>query len=787
MSTDRPVSSLTRLLHESLLTGGTPAQTPGDTPAGSKVGSLSGSQASLADINTDHVPVPNPNHDNSNSEGLNDDSVAEKTDGFESPRAATFSLGSHSGRHAVRSPRMNRNNSMSHLFFTGNESLSSSIPYSVPGGRLHAQSVGSTTGSVPGSTGSATGSTTGSATIAVPHDAGSLGNNINLSSSVDHIPNLPNGQPISSIYIQSPQVHSSLIEPRFVVSKQRVAQAQAASFGLSQQRSGSQSGLLFFFSLKNKLVPKRDSSTDLGSFYNNSYNENAVASSPSSLSSTESGGQPLVPTRHNSMANLKRFFKKTPTPAREIPASSNLLALLRGTNGSYGTSFPNNNGSGSFVSGNGGGWNGGGSFAGAATPGSLTASSSNASYSQSPGGGISRSSSINNLYPERRSLVLTVLSPQQPFSKRYSKMGESLGAGAGGSVNLVTRLADKKTFAVKEFRAKYPNETKRDYAKKITGEYCIGLTLKHPNIIETVEICYENERILQVMEYCDFDLFAIVMSNKMSREEINCCFKQILSGINYIHSMGLAHRDLKLDNCVVDTRGIVKVIDFGSAVVFSYPFSKTLIESLGIVGSDPYLAPEVCVFHKYDPRPVDVWSAAIIYCCMMLKKFPWKVPKLTDNSFKMFASRPDPIPLSEMLKKTPATMAEGSYNGDLAAAAAAAAEAAPKPVPTKTDSASPAGNAHTSTEAGPGRLLLALPEDCRPLIGRMVELAPACRIPIEDCFKDEWLASVNMCTVEEQFHADGTTTFEAVKAHDHDHTQVDQAKAHISAFEKKKK
>lgn len=187
---------------------------------------------------------------------------------------------------------------------------------------------------------------------------------------------------------------------------------------------------------------------------------------------------------------------------------------------------------------------------------------------------------------------------------------------------MLRRLADNKVFAVKEFRAKFTTESKRDYTKKITSEYCIGSTLKHPNVIETIEISFENDRLVQVMEYCDYDLFAIVMSNKMTENEINCCFKQILNGLRYIHSIGLAHRDLKLDNCVINKDGIVKIIDFGSAVVYQYPFSNKLIEATGIVGSDPYLAPEVCVFNTYDPRPVDIWSIAIMYCCMVLKKFP---------------------------------------------------------------------------------------------------------------------------------------------------------------------
>lgn len=659
------------------------------------------------------------------------------------------------------SPRINRTNSVSHTsFFStggyGGESLSSSIPYGAPGGR--------------NGQGSSLGKSNG------------FGSSSNLSNALrgstpsqDHVPNLPNGQPILSIHFQSPQVNSASIEPRFVISKQRVAQAQAqaqaASLGTSG-RLGSQSSLSFFFSKKGS--KSSASSTDLGSFYNNAVPENNVfATSPSSTSSTESAN-PYSTSRHNSMANLKRFFKKgNPSPSQPIPVG-NMSSSLRSSQLNSSNATPVSS---SF-------------FNTTYSAHSVTSANSEASYSHSPGGfvvgsaTVSRTPSLVRGPQDRKGSVLALLNQhhnQLPFSKRYSKFGDSLGAGAGGSVKLVTRLSDKKVFAVKEFRAKYQNESKRDYAKKITGEYCIGSTLKHPNIIETVEICYENERILQVMEYCDYDLFAIVMSNQMSREEINCCFKQILSGVNYFHSMGLAHRDLKLDNCVIDSRGIVKIIDFGSAVVFSYPFTKTLIESLGVVGSDPYLAPEVCVFNKYDPRPVDVWSVAIIYCCMMLKKFPWKVPKLIDNSFKLFATRNDGIPLNETLLQTKEQRAE-----------AAGTDFSNEIINETIEVEAPAngtieGSAHTSNEIGAGRLLLALPEDCRPLIGRMVDLAPACRISVEECFEDEWLKSVNMCSVEERINSDGSIEYQVFKCDDHEHTTVDQSKAHIAAFDKKKK
>ncbi|KAJ5159981.1 Serine/threonine-protein kinase oca2 [Penicillium canariense] len=228
------------------------------------------------------------------------------------------------------------------------------------------------------------------------------------------------------------------------------------------------------------------------------------------------------------------------------------------------------------------------------------------------------------------------------LNSKYGKMGRVLGSGAGGSVRLLKRNSDGVTFAVKQFRDRHSWESLKEYSKKVTAEFCIGSTLHHGNIIETLDIIQEGSRWYEVMEYAPFDLFAIVMTGKMSKEEIACSFKQILSGVAYLHGMGLAHRDLKLDNVVVNDHGIMKLIDFGSAVVFRYPFENDIVPASGIVGSDPYLAPEVYDEKKYDPRPTDVWSLAIIFCCMTLRRFPWKQPRTTDNSYRLFVSTPTP-------------------------------------------------------------------------------------------------------------------------------------------------
>lgn len=183
--------------------------------------------------------------------------------------------------------------------------------------------------------------------------------------------------------------------------------------------------------------------------------------------------------------------------------------------------------------------------------------------------------------PSSRSLHQVPFADDHGLTSKYGKIGRVLGSGAGGSVKLMRRAEDSTVFAVKEFRPRHSYESEKEYVKKLTAEFCVGSALHHGNIIETLDIVQEKGKWYEVMEYAPFDLFAIVMTGRMSKAEVNCCFLQILSGVTYLHSSGLAHRDLKLDNVVVSEYGIMKIIDFGSAHVFNYPFESELVLASG--------------------------------------------------------------------------------------------------------------------------------------------------------------------------------------------------------------
>ncbi|KAL0944435.1 Serine/threonine-protein kinase oca2 [Colletotrichum truncatum] len=380
--------------------------------------------------------------------------------------------------------------------------------------------------------------------------------------------------------------------------------------------------------------------------------------------------------------------------------------------------------------------------------------------------------------PTRSSQHQLPFSDDHGLSSKYGKLGRVLGSGAGGSVRLMKRSEDGVVFAVKEFRPRHSYETEKEYVKKLTAEFCVGSTLHHGNVIETLDILQEKGKWYEVMEYAPYDLFACVMTGKMTREEVGCCFLQILNGVTYLHSMGLAHRDLKLDNVVVSEHGIMKIIDFGSAHVFKYPFENDIVLASGIVGSDPYLAPEVYDERKYDPQAVDIWSLAIIYCCMTLRRFPWKVPRMTDNSFKLFAADPTPghdpkkliLPSKSTndLTSTPARdiFEDGKHEHK---------QPQQKPEQKEGEGSSSQGNSNqTSARSdgqqpekkevirGPWRILRLLPRESRHIIGRMLEIKVKERATMQQILEEPWVANTVICQQPEPGRV--------IHAEDHVHT-----------------
>ncbi|KAF1990754.1 Pkinase-domain-containing protein [Aulographum hederae CBS 113979] len=391
----------------------------------------------------------------------------------------------------------------------------------------------------------------------------------------------------------------------------------------------------------------------------------------------------------------------------------------------------------------------------------------------SPSNSTRNSKSGTQTPPSRPGSMALPFADDHGLQSKYGKFGKVLGSGAGGSVRLMKRSSDGTTFAVKQFRARHTYETEKEYNKKVTAEYCIGSTLHHGNIIETMDIIHEKGNWYEVMEYAPFDLFACVMTGKMSREEVSCTTLQVLSGVAYLHGMGLAHRDLKLDNVVVNEHGIMKIIDFGSAVVFRYPFETEVVLASGIVGSDPYLAPEVYDVSKYDPRPTDVWSLAIMFCCMTLRRFPWKAPRLSDNSYKLFVAEPegeDARRLSGLMQQPKSEPASGASTNDSHHHrhhhhGRSSHEAQSDPSSRQTDGgASSTGDETRQPEKvqsqvpyppkqevikGPWRLLRLLPRETRHIVGRMLEVDPKRRATLEEIMADRWVIESPVCRQEE--------------------------------------
>ncbi|KAF5200728.1 kinase [Thalictrum thalictroides] len=205
------------------------------------------------------------------------------------------------------------------------------------------------------------------------------------------------------------------------------------------------------------------------------------------------------------------------------------------------------------------------------------------------------------------------------MEEKYELLKE-LGSGNFGVARLVRDKKTKQLFAVKYIE----RGTKID--EKVQREIINHRSLMHPNIVLFREVMLTPTHLAIVMEYAaGGELFErMCTAGRFSEDEARYFFQQLISGVSYCHSMEICHRDLKLENTLLDGNAAprVKICDFGyskSGVLHSKPHST--------VGTPAYIAPEVLSRKEYDGKIADVWSCGVTLYVMLVGSYPFEDPE----------------------------------------------------------------------------------------------------------------------------------------------------------------
>jgi NUAK family SNF1-like kinase len=200
-----------------------------------------------------------------------------------------------------------------------------------------------------------------------------------------------------------------------------------------------------------------------------------------------------------------------------------------------------------------------------------------------------------------------------------------LGKGAFGKVSLGLHRLTRRLVAIKAINMDFMKD--ESSKKKMSNEISILKSLRHPNVVKLLETFEIEKHHLIVMELCPGgDLLNYVRKRrKLNEKYAKFVFKQIMEGMAYLHQNGVVHRDIKLDNILLDGHGNIKIADFGvSRKVID---NEILFEQCG---TPAYIAPEIVRELGYKGYPVDMWSSGVCLYAMLYGNVPFKANQMGD-------------------------------------------------------------------------------------------------------------------------------------------------------------
>ena len=208
------------------------------------------------------------------------------------------------------------------------------------------------------------------------------------------------------------------------------------------------------------------------------------------------------------------------------------------------------------------------------------------------------------------------------------ELHELLGAGAFAKVYHATRVDNGQSVAVKAVSKR--NVLSNGLAANVEREISVTRRLRHhPNIINLHEVLATKTKIYLVMEFAaGGELFEKVASGGRLAEDVaRKYFRQLISAVKHCHSGGVYHRDLKLDNLLIDEDGNLKVSDFGLSAVKDQIRPDGLLHT--VCGTPAYVAPEILAKRGYDGATVDVWSCGVVLFAMTAGYLPFNDYNIT--------------------------------------------------------------------------------------------------------------------------------------------------------------
>ena len=222
----------------------------------------------------------------------------------------------------------------------------------------------------------------------------------------------------------------------------------------------------------------------------------------------------------------------------------------------------------------------------------------------------------------------------------YSKE-KVLGNGSYGIVYLVKNKQLNKYFAMKTIKKKDKNKKLENTS--LNNEIKILKSLDHPNILKITDFYETNTEYNIITEFCkEGELYKEIKSKSPFSEGLSAYYiREILKAVCYCHSNNIIHRDLKPENIMIFKKrnngcNIIKIIDFGTATVFSKEKRENII-----TGTVQYIAPEV-ISQNYNEKS-DLWSCGVILYNMLTGKYPFGGDSQEEISYKITRGKFDII------------------------------------------------------------------------------------------------------------------------------------------------